>query len=133
MAAEQSSTSDILLELTEKSSKRQQIQAACERCRTRKIKCDGQRPCRLCREHNASCQWAVKPNETHRQAAKRKLAVYKESSSLYEKLFEHLQTADAHQANNIFQSIRAGSDLATLVTQLRAGDLTKQLNLQPEM
>ncbi|UKZ52583.1 hypothetical protein TrVGV298_006361 [Trichoderma virens] len=35
--------------------RRQQTWRACERCRTRRVKCDNTRPCLQCRERGVSC------------------------------------------------------------------------------
>lgn len=40
---------------------------------------------------------------------------------------------DSYRANYLYQRLRHGFDIHTLLTQSRAGDLTSQLNLRPEM
>lgn len=49
------------------------ISKACEPCRRRKIKCNGQQPCGLCQQHPAHCQYRAKARErtSARQRASR--------------------------------------------------------------
>lgn len=43
-----------------------------------------------------------------------------------------MRTLDSYRANDVYQRIRHGFDLQTLLNQIKAGDLTSQLNLHPE-
>ncbi|KAF2184715.1 hypothetical protein K469DRAFT_708909 [Zopfia rhizophila CBS 207.26] len=55
--------------------KRKQVSAACLNCRTRKIKCDGQRPCSHCTKKDPSnCLYDVEEGETREGALKRRNA-----------------------------------------------------------
>ncbi len=42
-------------------SKRARVASACERCKTRKQKCDGRRPCSRCETDHASCKYLAPP------------------------------------------------------------------------
>ncbi|KAF7194831.1 Nitrogen assimilation transcription factor nit-4 [Pseudocercospora fuligena] len=58
------------------SKRRVAVSSACQRCRKRKLRCDGQRPaCANCAKHDATCDYEnVRANETRAVAAKRHAA-----------------------------------------------------------
>lgn len=58
------------------------ISKACEPCRRRKIKCNGQQPCALCQQHPAHCQYRAKARDrtSARQRASRDSTVHAEEN-----------------------------------------------------
>lgn len=92
---------------------------------TTTVQCGCERPiCQRCAQADLPCACQTQPGETRVQATKRKLDSYQESASFYKELFDHLQTMDSYRANDIYQRFRHGFDIHTLLTQIRAGDLT---------
>ncbi|KAF2721038.1 hypothetical protein K431DRAFT_84247 [Polychaeton citri CBS 116435] len=88
--------------------KRQTIAAACQRCRRRKQKCSGQRPCESCKRSGTDCVFFAKENETRQQAAKRKFDEYHE-------VYSQILGGSESQALNIVHRIRKGEQLDSIL------------------
>jgi hypothetical protein len=67
------------------------ISKACEPCRRRKIKCNGEQPCGLCRQHPAHCQYRAKARD--RTSARQRAS--RTSSHVDVSLATELQTASS--------------------------------------
>ncbi|KAL7790796.1 hypothetical protein V8C37DRAFT_176366 [Trichoderma ceciliae] len=121
-------------EATEIRSVRKAINVACESCRRRKIKCDGNRPkCSGCVRRQIECLYAsAHREETVSAALKRKYQEEGKKSSLYEELFAALQTCPEKDAMTMFSLVRQGIDPGALLRQIRDCDLLLQLSVVPE-
>lgn len=49
---------------------RKRVNKACDRCRLKKSKCDGNRPCNRCKADNAICQFGERKRHGDRNFAK---------------------------------------------------------------
>lgn len=78
------------------------------------------------------CQYRTESAETHGQALKRKFDQVQDRISLYEELFGFLRTMPERDAQDVLRRLRAGADVATLLTHVRSGDILLQLALRPE-
>ncbi|KAF2009605.1 hypothetical protein BU24DRAFT_428504 [Aaosphaeria arxii CBS 175.79] len=109
--------------------KRSRVSTACDSCRNRKLKCNGERPqCSQCILVNLNCHY----RETETRAAKRKYEQLKAQRSTYEQIYSMLQTEPDKTSDDIYLRIRQGGDAASILNQLQDGDLLLQLSLQPE-
>ncbi|EME43056.1 hypothetical protein DOTSEDRAFT_80583 [Dothistroma septosporum NZE10] len=89
--------SGTLLSVVE-SSKRQNITTACDHCRAKKSKCDGQRPCSRCKRHGVDCIYPRGQHETVQQASKRKHDEISESHEQMTQLIHDLAHSDDGQS-----------------------------------
>ncbi|CAK1356421.1 unnamed protein product [Cercospora beticola] len=105
-----SAASDVLLHAFGRA-KRQQAAAACQRCRVRKTKCGGERPCASCAAAGVECVWITQENETRRQAIKRKHDEMLQATEPVMELHNLLMTADQDQAFDILRRVRAGQSI----------------------
>lgn len=103
--------------------KRAQVPVACESCRKRKMKCDGNRPCVKCRQRGITCQFETQDGETHYQATKRKFEAMSQAHDMYAELFHILGTTSDQQAADIFRSIRSGYRVPAILKFLETGDV----------
>lgn len=108
--------SDVLLHAFGRS-KRQQAAAACQRCRLRKTKCGGERPCASCAAAGVECVWITQENETRRQAIKRKHEEMLQATEPVVKLHNLLMTAHQDQAFEILRRVRAGQSISGVLAQ----------------
>ncbi|KAK3899213.1 hypothetical protein C8A05DRAFT_46654 [Staphylotrichum tortipilum] len=113
--------------------RRQTATAACGACRKRKSRCDGDRPtCSICRERGTPCEYDTKETETHTQALKRKYTELQTQKSVFEQVYEVLQTRPEKDAVEVFQRIRRGTDAGSVLRHVNHGDILIQLALVPE-
>lgn len=109
--------------------KRTQVSIACEECRKRKIRCDGNRPsCWPCRERHVAC---VYPS-AHPEALKKAYAELSQEKAQYEGIYKFIQTRPRAEADEIFRRIRAGVDVGSLLRFIEDGDLVAQAVLKPD-
>lgn len=89
-------------------SHRRRSQRACEPCRQRKIKCDGNRPsCRQCIEHNQQCSY----EDVKRVRDQKRLGSLSRRVDRYESLLRELEVdADATTARKIRKVLKVGLD-----------------------
>lgn len=76
--------------------RRQRIATACEECRRRKIKCNGQNPCTHCVGYGFLCLYSAKPEKKHRSGAASR---FEDVSERLNRLEERLQ-ADNDDLND---------------------------------
>ncbi|KAF2206178.1 hypothetical protein CERZMDRAFT_103727 [Cercospora zeae-maydis SCOH1-5] len=113
-AAAAPAASDVLLRAFD-SAKRQAVVAACQRCRQRKTKCDGERPCASCAAAGSECAWVTQQNETRRQAVKRKHEEMVQASEPVLRFHHLLTTADHDQAFEMLRRLRAGQSVDSIL------------------
>ncbi|KAL7822712.1 hypothetical protein V8C26DRAFT_179922 [Trichoderma gracile] len=113
---------------------RKAVNVACESCRKRKIKCNGNRPkCSACESRQIECQYAsAYREETISAALKRKYQEENKKSSSYEEFFTALQNCSENDAMTMFSLVRQGVDPGALLRQMKEGDLLLQLSVVPE-
>lgn len=104
--------------------KRQSASSACDLCRTKKTKCDNQRPsCRRCLQVNVPCVYDADVNETSNQALKRKYNVARNESKDLRELFECLRQRPPDEANEILARIRNSDDPVQVLQSVREAAL----------
>ncbi|PVI05577.1 hypothetical protein DM02DRAFT_584122 [Periconia macrospinosa] len=116
------------------------VTAACELCRQRRVKCDAARPsCTSCISLDQECVYRTTPQETSVGALKRKFGELeshydhlKTSQEQLEQLFRAIRTRPDGDAKAIFESIRSGADVDSIVRHIDSGDLVSQLRVVPE-
>ncbi|KAH7215812.1 hypothetical protein DER44DRAFT_806843 [Fusarium oxysporum] len=113
------------------------VLAACEPCRKHKAKCSGERPvCRRCLQRKFACNYVTRPGETRSQALNRcsheACEGSSQRSSIYEELIGLLKNLPDRDAQAILQRLRSGTDVASVLTQARAGDVLIQMAVVPE-
>ncbi|KAL2272844.1 hypothetical protein FJTKL_05939 [Diaporthe vaccinii] len=114
--------------------------AACEGCRRRRCKCDGQRPaCLRCLSSQQECVYFTEPWESPATNMRRKHSELQaevrrlhESNAALNSLFQALQSREAHEADAILQRIRGGTDVQSILQSMSAGDLLLNLQVCPE-
>jgi hypothetical protein len=108
--------------------RRQQIAAACKVCQARKGKCDGQRPCKWCRDKKKECEYEVQVGETRMGATKRK---YEDLEQEHNALLELIDIAAMRSdARDILRQLKGGRKVGDLLGLLKEGDITYQAHLR---
>ncbi|KAH7186819.1 hypothetical protein DER44DRAFT_845204 [Fusarium oxysporum] len=108
--------------------KRSVVKRACEGCRQRKAKCDGQRPrCYTCLAAGRKCRYAASPDELQAAAMQRKNYLLEERIVYHENLYDSLQTWQPEEAQEILRRIRAGKDIKSMTENFQEGGLLVQL------
>ncbi|KAI5366620.1 putative zn(2)-C6 fungal-type DNA-binding domain-containing protein [Septoria linicola] len=115
--------------------KRTPARAACERCRRRKIRCEGERPCSKCTAAKAECVYTTQQHETERQAAKRKFNEITTSHEQLRKVHEFLVGASQDNASTALRLLRDQKSLENVLTWIASLDQSisqshQQLNYQ---
>ncbi|CAD0089810.1 unnamed protein product, partial [Aureobasidium vineae] len=106
--------------------------SACEYCRKRRRKCNGEQPCPLCVDNHQECIYEVTRTETSGQAMKRKHAQMQQDHDELKALFNVLATADSQKSLDIHNRIRAGQSPAFILQQLKHGDMLIQTKISSE-
>jgi hypothetical protein len=73
----------------------------------------------------------IMTDETHSQALKRKYTQLVQQKTVYEQIFETLQTRPLAEAEEIYKRIRAGADADSVLQHVQGGDVLLQLALVP--
>ncbi|KAL6828048.1 hypothetical protein V8C40DRAFT_243377 [Trichoderma camerunense] len=115
-------------------SRRIGVSVACEACRKRKTRCSGSRPkCLSCVQKGIDCHYtSANATETNSAVLKRKFREVKEKTNDYEEFYDSLRGLPDADSQAIFQMIRGGADIKTVMRQIREGNLLLQLSLAPE-
>ncbi|PVH97901.1 hypothetical protein DM02DRAFT_630684 [Periconia macrospinosa] len=109
--------------------KRQRISGACNACRTRKSRCNGERPkCKVCIERNSACHY----EPTAHQTIEKKYTALESRKTQYEQLFDLMKSVSEREAQEILSRFRSGISVETLLSQVAAGSLLLQLSVVPE-
>ncbi|PCD41991.1 hypothetical protein AU210_004529 [Fusarium oxysporum f. sp. radicis-cucumerinum] len=104
--------------------KRISVKTACQACRQRKAKCNGQRPrCSGCITAGRECHYASNPYEAEAAAIKRKHDELKERIADHESLYSSLKTREPQETDEILRRIRAGKDVKGVTEDLQGGNL----------
>ncbi|KAF5609878.1 pathway-specific regulatory nit-4 [Fusarium subglutinans] len=103
--------------------KRISVKTACQACRQRKAKCNGQRPrCSGCITAGRECYYASNSYEAEAAAMKRKHDELKERMTDHERLYSSLKTRDPHETDEILRRIRAGKDVKGVTEDLQGAN-----------
>ncbi|KAF2108725.1 hypothetical protein BDV96DRAFT_587169 [Lophiotrema nucula] len=115
-------------------SRRATVRAACNPCRDKRMKCDGQRPtCTACSVRVIQCKYVTSDaNETRSQALKRKAEELEGRKNAAEEIYELLQNRPEEEVAVILRRIREGANPEHVLRQVQDGDLLLQLALVPE-
>ncbi|KAI0174869.1 hypothetical protein BJ166DRAFT_575040 [Pestalotiopsis sp. NC0098] len=102
---------------------------ACNECRQKKTKCDGERPtCSRCRRARATCVYA--PDSVVAQHhIKRQNKELQKIKDLQTTLIDILRSRKQHDANVVLQRLRAGESVESLVNFIQHGDLLLKVHL----
>ncbi|KAI1842379.1 hypothetical protein JX266_011420 [Neoarthrinium moseri] len=110
-----------------------QVPAACDACRKQKCKCFGERPaCRRCVQRRIRCRYAAAPGETSSQALRRNYDDLRNRATAHEEIVELLKSLPDQEAHHVLQKIRAGTDITSILSHIKAGDLLLQMSVLPE-
>ncbi|KZL77418.1 C6 transcription factor [Colletotrichum tofieldiae] len=105
-------------------SKRQVIAVACDNCRRRKAKCDGQRPkCQHCSKRSVECHYEANQGETVSLALKRKANDLETENAQYRDLFRMVCTKSEDEAKEIFRRIRVSGDPIRVLESIRQAEI----------
>ncbi|PPJ53213.1 hypothetical protein CBER1_11787 [Cercospora berteroae] len=106
--------------------KRQTTPTACHNCRTKKVKCDGCLPCAYCARRSLECSYeSTLPSETPQQARKRRHQELAQTNEDSKQLYDVLAGEDEAKAVEIFQRIRRGDDVDSLVAFIQHGSINQ--------
>jgi hypothetical protein len=112
--------------------KRTLTKAACDQCRSRKIKCDAQHPsCSGCVKVAKGCNYATAPAESRSQAVKRKYQELQSANSTYHQIFDVLQIRTPQEGEEILHHIQSGADAKTVLKRVHDRDMSLQLSVTP--
>ncbi|EXM13689.1 hypothetical protein FOTG_17868 [Fusarium oxysporum f. sp. vasinfectum 25433] len=102
-----------------------QTKVACEPCRKRKTKCGGEHPkCSACINKGLECHYQASNQDFC--VLKRKYDEIEEKASIYEQLHHFLISLPERESNGILRRLREGADAATIIRQVKDGDLLVQ-------
>lgn len=88
------------------------VVVACQACRSRKIKCDGNRPaCGPCCLKARTCEYRVDIGLSRREHMEKKHQALQEGVESFSSLYRYLQSRPADEANGLFERIRNGFTL----------------------
>ncbi|KAI9151383.1 hypothetical protein HJFPF1_08585 [Paramyrothecium foliicola] len=97
--------------------KRVVAQVACDRCRIKKISCNGARPsCKGCIQRKTPCVYETEHNETRRMAMDRQISQLRERLEQHHDLIQHLRSAPEDEAIATIRRLRATPDLEAVLS-----------------
>ncbi|KAG7435385.1 Nitrogen assimilation transcription factor nit-4 [Fusarium oxysporum f. sp. raphani] len=102
-----------------------QTKIACEPCRKRKAKCFGERPkCSACINRGLECNYQASNRDP--RVLERMYDEVQEKASMYEQFCHLLGSLPERESNGILRRLREGADAATIMRQVKDGDLPVQ-------
>ncbi|RBA11005.1 hypothetical protein FPRO05_14311 [Fusarium proliferatum] len=102
-----------------------QTKIACEPCRKRKAKCFGERPkCSACINRGLECRYQAANRDP--RVLERMYDEIQEKASMYEQFCHLLGSLPERESNGILRRLREGVDAATIMRQVKDGDLPVQ-------
>ncbi|EMD84689.1 hypothetical protein COCC4DRAFT_155428 [Bipolaris maydis ATCC 48331] len=114
---------------TEPPPKKIRTSTACEACRAKKKKCDGNRPkCASCIMRAIDCYYG----ETESRVATQRYSELRMRKTTYEELIDLLRTLPSDDATKLLGRLRTEEDPTSLLRQIQTGDLLIQLSVAPE-
>lgn len=112
---------------------RDRVASACDQCRTRKIKCNGERPtCLECTKRSTACHYATQSAETQNQALKRKFKLLQAENEAYTEFFELMKTGSDSENRELMRSVKMGGEIEDVLNRIKEADLLVQLNPRVE-
>jgi hypothetical protein len=103
---------------------RRKLAVACGGCRSRKQKCDGQRPvCTPCRIRKAECVFETQPDETRFSAIKRRTENLEKEAQDYREVVTNLRVRPEDEAQHLLQHLRSTRtfNITQVLESIRAG------------
>ncbi|CAO2648428.1 Nn.00g076950.m01.CDS01 [Neocucurbitaria sp. VM-36] len=114
-------------------SRRDRVASACDACRARKTRCNGERPvCLECVKRSTSCYYVARLAETQGQAIKRKHDEMQVKNEAYDELFSLIKTRPENESHEILRRIKMGAGVESVLRHVKDADLLIQLTLIPE-
>ncbi|EME44927.1 hypothetical protein DOTSEDRAFT_70844 [Dothistroma septosporum NZE10] len=114
---------------------RHTVPAACQFCRSKRTKCNGEQPCAACAKRGLECVYVTKleDNETRQQAHKRKFEELSQAHQDLRRIYEILaDRSNEHRALDVFRRIRNGQTPDTILRELRQIELQRPLSVSRE-
>ncbi|PNS19470.1 hypothetical protein CAC42_7314 [Sphaceloma murrayae] len=97
-------------------SQRKHITVACNACRTRKLKCNGDRPtCTGCQDRGTACVYDAETDTTRAVTLKRKYEILEKETKQLRSLVGILQRATQAEVDIIISSLRSGQSLQRIL------------------
>ncbi|SMR50161.1 unnamed protein product [Zymoseptoria tritici ST99CH_3D1] len=94
-----------------RSSKREQVVAACYECRSKKVKCDAARPaCGRCSSRSLSCYYDVEPETSRAVALKRKHESVQDDLDRMTELYDYIRSRSEGEVWDLVSQIRQTAD-----------------------
>jgi hypothetical protein len=110
---------------------RDRVSSACDVCRAKKIKCNGDRPtCSECIKRSTSCFYATRSTETQGQALKRKYDALQREHDVYTELFELIRKSSDEDSLEILRRIRIGTEVEDVLNHIKEADLLMRLTVR---
>ncbi|KAI1813727.1 hypothetical protein GGS20DRAFT_586237 [Poronia punctata] len=104
--------------------KRDTVTLACQKCRARKVKCDGERPiCAACRTRNLQCEYRDSPDATTRADLQRRFVELEKKYHELLELIEMLKNRPEAEAHVILLRLRRSTDIHSTLAFINQGDL----------
>jgi hypothetical protein len=108
---------------------RDRVASACDQCRTRKIKCNGERPtCLECTKRSTSCHYATQSAETQNQALKRKFKLLQAENEAYAELFELIKTSSDSESRELMLRVKMGGEVEDVLKRIKEAESFIQSN-----
>jgi hypothetical protein len=90
------------------------------------MKCSGERPkCSPCFNKGLECHYRASDQDL--RVLKRKCDELEENAGIYEQLYHFLRSLPEQESNGILLKLREGADAATVIQQVKDGDLLVQI------
>jgi hypothetical protein len=106
---------------------RDRVPSACDQCRTRKIKCNGERPaCIECTKRSTLCHYATQSAETQNQALKRKFKLLQAENEAYAELFELIKTSPDSKSRELMRKVKMGGEVEHVLKRIKEADVLVQ-------
>lgn len=103
------------------------------KARSNSKQCSGERPvCGVCVLRRSFCEYTTRPGESRQQATDRKHHEVQNRASVHQEVLALLRDLPEAAAKYVFQRIRSGTDVTTIVNHIQTGHLMLQMAVAPE-
>jgi hypothetical protein len=105
--------------------RRTAVNAACQSCQLKKVKCDGVRPtCNPCHLKARECVYQTEAGLSRSEDLKRKQEALRENVDSFHTLYQYLQSKPAKDTNDLLAQIRNGLTLEAALDFIKSNEIS---------
>lgn len=99
--------------------RRNRVSTACDSCRTRKIRCNGGKPCGTCQRSDSTCTYPNSDDAKKPTVLRRENKALREHIAVHQEILDHLQSMPPNVAQDVLRLLETDSDPNDLLEMIK--------------